>query len=107
MDILLIIFTALLISAFILQILMYSSTSESKKQQVILAINVTFVFLLSFFAFSSLPSNYTIEKSIAIVWPFIAVFAVLLKFKNASSPLNPKLILTIAMLGALIQAIFV
>lgn len=107
MDVLLALFAFLLISSFVLQFLLYKTVNEEKKYRIAFVMNFILVLVLSFFAFSSLPNNFALQRIIAIVWPIIATLALILKYRKLESKTLPNTLLTISMAGALIQTLFI
>jgi len=91
----------LIIAAVISQILLYGRKSTSGNS--IFIINMLFGILLSYMVFSALPTNYTGQRALAIVWGVIAVLAVVLKLNNQKLITVSRVLLTIAIIGGLVQ----
>ncbi len=104
MDVLLMIFTAIIIATVILQILLYSNKKDTNK---IFILNFVLLLVISFITFTGLPSNYTMQRIIAVAWSALGVIALLLKSKGANAIGTSKILLTIAMVGGLIQMILI
>ena len=104
MDVLLIMFIAIVIAAVILQILLYSKKAENS---TIFILNLVLILVISFITFTGLPTNYTMQRIIAVAWSALGVIALLLKSKGANAIGTSKILLTIAMVGGLIQMILI
>lgn len=98
------IFTAIIIATVILQILLYSNKKDTNK---IFILNFVLLLVISFITFTGLPSNYTMQRIIAVAWSALGVIALLLKSKGANAIGTSKILLTIAMVGGLIQMILI
>lgn len=101
---LMILFIVLVILAVILQILLYKNNNRSKNSNMLFIINTIFSLFLSFMAFSALPSNFTGQKSLALAWGALGLLALILKFTSKTPTIISKLMLTISILGALVQS---
>jgi len=91
----------LIIAAVISQILLYRRKSTSANS--IFIVNMLFGILLSYMVFSALPTNFTGQRVLAIVWGVIAVLAVVLKLTNQKLITVSRVLLTIAIIGGLVQ----
>ncbi len=99
------VFYLILISvAVILQFLLYKS--KYKSSNGIFIINMLFVILLAYIAYTALPENYTIQKSIAIFWASFAVLAVVLKLITGKSSVVSRVILSLSIIGSFLQLYF-
>lgn len=98
------IFTAIIIATVILQLLLYSNKKDTNK---IFILNFVLLLVISFITFTGLPSNYTMQRIIAVAWSALGVIALLLKSKGANAIGTSKILLTIAMVGGLIQMILI
>lgn len=101
-----IMFIVLIVVAIILQILLYRSNNLSNNN-IIFIVNMVFVFLLSYIAFTTFPINETGKRALSIVWPILAVVGIIMKIKTKQSPMASKLFLTVATVGALVQILFI
>ena len=104
MDVLLIMFIAIVIAAVILQILLYRDKSTNG---TIFILNLVLILVISFITFTGLPTNYGIQRVIAVAWSVLGIIAFFLKSKGANSISTSKILLTVAMVGGLIQMIFI
>lgn len=95
--------TALIIIAVVLQYYLYVSRPGAKNSFMIFMINVIFAILLSGLAFTSLPSNYLGLRSIGAIWGSLAIIALVLKLVNKRFTMTSKILLTVAIVGGLIQ----
>lgn len=92
LGILVIINVILLVLTIGLQVLLY----KSKSSNGIVIINMLFSLILSYLAFTALPTNFTIQRILAIVMAIVAVLAVVIKFRNAEFVLLSKIALSIS-----------
>lgn len=97
-------FIAIVIAAVILQILLYRGKPENS---TIFILNLVLILVILFITFTGLPNNFGIQRIIAVAWSVLGVIALLLKSKGPNSIATSKLLLTIAMVGGLIQMIFI
>lgn len=107
MDGLFELFAVLLISSFVLQFLLYKTNTTEKKYRIAFIMNYVLVLVLTYFAYTSLPSNYTLRKTIALAWPLIATLALFLNYRKSKDKKLSNTLLTISMAGALIQTLFI
>lgn len=97
MAILLIIYFVLGIGALYLQYLLYQK--DAKRYVYIL--NMVFGFLLTYIAYSSLPSNYIVQKGIALIFGLSGASSIFVK-ERTNHPLIPKVMLSVSIIGNLI-----
>lgn len=74
------------------QILLYKTKSSNS----IFIINMLFSLLLSYLAFTAMPTNFTVQRTIAILMGVIAVLAIVMKFRSEKLVLFSKVILSIS-----------
>lgn len=103
LGILKILFIILILAAIITQILLYRR--KSRFGNSIFIINMLLGIILSYLAFTALPTNFTGQRIIAIAWGVIAVLAVVLKLTNEKLITASKILLSIAIIGGLVQLI--
>ncbi len=103
LGILAIIFIAIIITAVILQFLLYKGGNKSKNNNIVFIGNMLLGVLVSIMLFTSLPSNYISQKVIAAAWGVIAVLAILVRSKPQQSGTVSKLMLTVSIIGGLAQ----
>lgn len=101
LGILFIIFIVLAVAAVVIQILLYKRGNETNNG--IFIINMLLGVLLSYMAFSSLPTNFTGQRTLAIVWGVIAVVAIVLKLTSSKFIMVSKVLLTVSIVGSLFQ----
>lgn len=101
LGLLLVLFTVLAILAVFIQILLYKRGTASNNG--IFIVNMVFVFIISYLVYTALPMNYTGLKMLAIAWSVMALIAVVLKVINNNFMMISKVLLTIAVVGSLIQ----
>lgn len=99
LGILMIVFIVWIIVSIIIQILLYKKESKNS----VFMINMLFSMLLSYITFTSLPMNYTEQKVIAIAWGGLSLLALALKLKEGNFIIVSKVMLTIAIVGSLVQ----
>lgn len=101
LGVLMVTFIVLFIIAVVLQILLYRR--QNKSNNGIFIINMLFGIVLSYLAFTSFPSNYTGQRSLALVFGLVAVLALVLKFTNRKFIFVSKVMLTVTIIGTLVQ----
>ncbi|MDV6377163.1 hypothetical protein ORD22_02660 [Sporosarcina sp. GW1-11] len=101
LGILMIVFIVLLVTAVIIQILLYRSKNESNNY--VFFMNMLFGVLLSYMAFSALPMNFTGQRVLAIAWGVVAVLAVVVKLTSGKFIMISKIMLSVAIIGGLVQ----
>lgn len=101
LGILQILFIIVLIAAVLTQVFLYRRKSGTGNGIFIL--NMLVGILLAYLAFTALPANYTGQKVLAIAWGVIAVVAVVLKMTNEKLVTISKVLLSIAIIGGLVQ----
>lgn len=107
MDALLAFFIFLLVITFVLQFILFTTKDNTKKHRRTLIANLLLVFALSFLAFSSLPSNYVIQKAVVIIWPILSLASVAIEFKSDKPSNVSDMMMTVAIIGAIIQMLFI
>lgn len=85
------------------QILLYRGNDNTKNYSVIFMLNVFLGVVLSFLVYSSLPSNFIIEKVISAALGLIAVISIGVRVKTEKPSIISKIMLTISIVGGLIQ----
>ena len=100
LGMLMIVFIALFIIAGLIQILLYRHGKKTKNG--IFIANMILGVILSYLAFSALPTNFTGQRVVAIVWGALAVVALVLKLSNRFIMVS-KILLTVAIVGSLVQ----
>lgn len=103
MEGLLLLFIFLLVLSFGLQFALFYTQGDSKKHLIAFVFNVFLVFGVSLLSFTSLPSNYIIERSISLIWPILSLVALGLEFKVRKSSRLPEILVAAALVGAIIQ----
>ena len=103
MEGLLIFFVFLLVLGFALQFALFYTREDSKKHVVAFVFNVLLVFGVSLIAFTSLPSNFTIERMISLIWPILSLVALGLEVKIGKTSRLPELLVAGSLVGAIIQ----
>ncbi len=99
MELLLILFVILGIIAVAIQFLLYKKEARNS----IFIINMLFAIVVSYLTFTSLPTNFTSQRFLAIGWSLIAIVAVILKLNVKINPNISKVILSLSVLGSLLQ----
>ena len=59
--------------------------------------------IISYMAFTSLPSNYTGQRGLALVWGVVALVAFVLDLRSKHTLFLSKILLTISVVGGMIQ----
>lgn len=101
LGILLIMYIGLAIIALLTQFLLYKDKDLTSNNIYIL--NMLFSFVLSFVAFTSLPTNEETLRILAISMAFISALAVFLKVSNKRFAMLSKLMLTFSIIGSFVQ----
>ena len=101
MGIYMIIALVFIITALIIQILLYMTKNE--KDNGIFIINMVFGVIFAYITFASLPSNFMQQKILTIFWAVLAVAGLLLKLKDSKFMIVSKVMLSVAIFGALVQ----
>ncbi|ARF16954.1 hypothetical protein [Sporosarcina ureae] len=92
LGILEIMYIVLVILAVGIQVILYKSKSNNS----IIIINMLFGLLLSYLAFTSFPTNFTLQKTLAIVMGIVAILAVIIKFRSEELVILSKISLSIS-----------
>ena len=90
-----------IITALIIQILLYRTKNEADNG--IFIINMVFGVVFSYITFASLPSNFIGQKVLTVIWAIIAVAGLLLKLKDKKFMMISKLMLSVAIIASLVQ----
>ena len=98
-----VILIVLIITAVVIQILLYKIKDNSKAENLIFYMNILFGLILMFMAYSSQPNNYIVQKILVAVWGLLAALSVILKFKASESTTIGKVMITIAIVGSFVQ----
>lgn len=77
---------------------------QYKDKIIIFLANMVLGIGLSYLAFTSLPTNFTSQRIIAIIWGVLAVIGMILKLTSKEqTSLISKIVLSISIVGSLIQ----
>ena len=98
-----IIFAVLIGLALVLQFLLYKGGKGNNN--TIFLLNLALVVIIGLINYSSQPSNYVLQKVISIAWIVLGALAFFLKSKGKESVGTSKILLTIALIGGIIQMI--
>lgn len=98
-----IIYVVIIIAVLVMQVLLYKSHEDSSNINIIFGINMLIGIALSVMAFTSLPSNYVIQRVFAVVWGILAVLGMIINLKRKDLLLISKLLLTTSIIGSLAQ----
>ena len=99
LGILKIVFIVLIILVVVGQFLLYRSHG---KRGAIIG-NTVLGVIVSYMTFTSLPSNYTVQRGLALVWGIIALIAIMLDLRSKGTFLVSKIMLTISVVGGIVQ----
>lgn len=97
MGVLRIIFIILGITALFLQYLLYQEDTKD----IVYIINMVLAIIIAFIAFSSLPTNYTIQKIIVLILGLSGASSIFVK-ERTNQPMIPKAMLTVSIIGNII-----
>lgn len=103
LGILLFIFIGLGFLAALGQILLYKESKKEIYNEWIFSFNMVLGVIVSYMAYSELPTNLLGQRGLALVWGILAIIAIPLKIKFPKFLLVSKLLLTISLVGGLIQ----
>lgn len=95
-----ILFGVLLVLALILQLLLYKRDDKN-----IFLLNVIFGLIVSYLAFTGLATNFSGRRMLALFWGLLAILAMALRRKETLPLIGGKRVLTLAIVGGLIQLI--
>lgn len=94
-----IIFIVILIMAVIGQFFLYMKG----RSRIALIWNTVLGIIISYLVYTSLPSNFTFQKVLALVWAIIAIVAFILDLRKKETLLISKIMLTVSVVGGIIQ----
>ncbi|NMA48288.1 MAG: hypothetical protein GX947_00720 [Tissierellia bacterium] len=80
LGILKIIYIVLIAVAVLIQALLY--INKNKSNNTIFIINMLLGMILAFIAFTSMPTNFTVQRILAIIFGVIAALAIVVKSKT-------------------------
>lgn len=103
LGILKIFYILIIVSIISCQILLYKPNTKVRNEGLYFILNVVLVFLLSYIVYTSLPSNFAIQKVLTLVWSALATLAFLVRINVNKSLIVSKLMLTVALIGNLVQ----
>lgn len=103
LGILSIIFIVLGVGAIIGQVLLYKGTGKDNSDEWIFILNLFLAVVISYLNYSALPDNFLGQRAIALLWGILAVIAFPLKIKFPKLLNVSKALLTISIIGGLIQ----
>lgn len=94
-----IIFIVLIILVILGQLFLYKI---SRRHSVVIG-NALLGLIISYMVFTSLPSNYTGQRGLSLFWGILALIALVLDLRTEDTLLISKIILTISVVGGIIQ----
>lgn len=100
LGLLAVLFGVLLALAVILQLLLYK-----RDDNYIFLLNMVFGIIVSYLAFTGLPTNFTGSRIIALLWGLLAILAMVLRRKETLPITRGKRVINLAIVGGLIQLI--
>lgn len=96
-----ILFIILAVASLLGQFLLYKDKLTVKNSVFIF--NVVLGLIFSWIIFTSMPTNYHVQRIISLVWGFLALVALVLKISPKNNILLTKVLLTISIFGAMIH----
>jgi multisubunit Na+/H+ antiporter MnhE subunit len=99
LGILRILFWVLALSVVVAQFLLYKTTNNNGA----FIFNVILGIILSFLIFTSLPENFIAQKYTSLIWGALAIIGIVCKTMNIKNITISKIILTVSVVGGLIQ----
>lgn len=103
LGILAILYLVIIIAVLGFQILLYKPNTKEENKVVYFGLNIILVFVLSYIVYSALPSNYTIQKVLPLLWTGLAVIAFMIKINTHKATMLAKILLTLGLAGNLVQ----
>ncbi len=88
----------LVITAVILQVLLY----KNKETNTIFIINMLFGVLLAYMAYTSFPTNFTMQRILVIGLGILSILGILLKFNSEKFIVVSKVMLSVSIFGSLV-----
>lgn len=85
-----------------LQGFLYFGNEKFISNRVVFILNMLFGIIISYLVFTSLPSNYSLQRIMAILIGLISILAMIVRVKDISS-MVAKIMLSISVIGGLIQ----
>lgn len=101
LGILSIIYGIIILTALIVQVLLYKV--KNNRQSTIIIINGIVVFVIFFFIYTSLPTNFILEKIISFIWPIMALVGFFMGLKFNKYKRIRQVLLSISIIGSLVQ----
>lgn len=98
LGILRLLYIVMLVIVLVIQSLLYKNKDETSNN--IFIVNMLFAILLSYLAYTSLPTNFTGQRILAIALGIISVLAVVLKLNTEKNIIVSKVILSISIVGS-------
>ncbi|WP_303967311.1 hypothetical protein [Sporosarcina ureae] len=92
-----IIYIILVVIAIGIQVVLYKSKSNNS----IIIINMLFGLLLSYLAFTAFPTDFVMQRALAIAMGIVAILAVVIKFRTEELLLLSKIALSISIVVSL------
>lgn len=102
LGILMIMYIVLIIVAVVLQVLLY----KNKATNTIFIINILFGMLLAYMAYTSFPTNFTMQRIVAIALGLVSILGILLKFNNEKFIVVSRVMISVSILGSLLLMLF-
>ncbi len=105
LGILAIIYIVIIIAIISSQILLYKTNTKLENEGIYFMLNIILIFILSYIVYTSLPTNYAIQKILSLVWSGLAALAFMIKINTNKTLMIAKIMLTIGIAGNLVQLI--
>ena len=103
LGILELIFIILALLAAVGQFFLYRKNLSSTTNKWVFAANVALAVVIAYLAYSALPTNYTTQRTLALIWGFIPLMSLQLRTKSENRVMLSKAMLTLSMVAALTQ----
>lgn len=104
MGILLIIFGILLVSAILLQLLLYGS--KYRESRIVFLGNVALAIVIAFMSYTSFPENYGVAKFIALALGLLSLLGLILRYTDKRDKTMSNILVSISLIFGLIYLFF-
>lgn len=90
------------IVGLVLQFFLYKKNSNGDTKSIIYLLNVLYAMGLSYLAYTSLPSNYTLQKNITLIFGLLSVVSFIFKNRKIGRIAVNNMMITLSILGSIV-----